>query len=68
MTRIGIISDIHANIPALEAVLGELCRLGIERIVCCGDLVDYAPWPAEVIKRVREMEMQKESRPDSEDM
>ncbi len=57
MTRIGIISDIHANIPALEAVLGELCRLGIERIVCCGDLVDYAPWPAEVIKRVREMEI-----------
>ena len=57
MTRIGIISDVHANLPALEAVLGELSKRGVERIICCGDLVDYAPWPIEVIARLREMDV-----------
>ena len=57
MTRIGVISDVHANLPALEAVLGTLSRRGVERIVCCGDLVDYAPWPIEVISRLREKDV-----------
>ena len=55
MTRIGLISDVHANLPALEAVLSALSKRGVERIVCCGDLVDYAPWPNEVISRLQEM-------------
>lgn len=55
MTRIGLLSDVHANLPALEAVLAALSKRGVERIVCCGDLVDYAPWPIEVIARLREM-------------
>ncbi len=55
MARIGLISDVHANLPALEAVLAALSKRGVERIVCCGDLVDYAPWPIEVISRLREM-------------
>ena len=55
MTRIGLISDVHANLPALEAVLSALSKRGVERIVCCGDLVDYAPWPIEVISCLREM-------------
>ncbi len=53
--RIGIVSDVHANLPALEAVLGELSELKIDRIVCCGDLVDYAPWPTEVIRCIQDM-------------
>jgi len=57
MTRIGLISDVHANLPALEAVLDGLAKRGVERIVCCGDLVDYAPWPIEVIARLREMDV-----------
>ncbi|MCK5806505.1 MAG: metallophosphoesterase family protein [Lentisphaeria bacterium] len=57
MTRIGLVSDVHANLPALEAVLGVLSKRGVERIVCCGDLVDYAPWPIEVIARLREEEV-----------
>ena len=57
MTRIGLVSDVHANLPALEAVLGALFKWGVERIVCCGDLVDYAPWPIEVIARLREKEV-----------
>jgi predicted phosphodiesterase len=57
MKRIGIISDVHANLPALEAVLGELSNLDLDRIVCCGDLVDYAPWPKEVIRRIQDMDI-----------
>ena len=57
MTRIGVISDVHANLPALEAVMTELLRHGVERIICCGDLVDYAPWPREVISRLRDLDV-----------
>lgn len=57
MTRIGLISDVHANLPALEAVLSALSKRGVERIVCCGDLVDYAPWPNEVISRLQGMDV-----------
>lgn len=38
MDRIAIISDIHGNIPALEAVLSDIKSRGIERIICLGDL------------------------------
>jgi predicted phosphodiesterase len=36
--RVALISDIHANLIALEAVLAEIEREGIERIVCLGDV------------------------------
>jgi putative phosphoesterase len=51
--RIGLISDIHANLPALEAVLDDMPR--VDDIVCAGDVVGYNPWPAECLKRVREV-------------
>jgi len=38
---IGIVSDIHGNYPALLAVLDELGRLDIERVVCLGDVAGY---------------------------
>lgn len=50
---IAVISDIHANIYALEAVLQDIERRGIEKIYCAGDLVGYAPFPNEVIEMVR---------------
>jgi diadenosine tetraphosphatase ApaH/serine/threonine PP2A family protein phosphatase len=48
---VAIISDVHANMEALDAVLGEL--LGMD-IYCLGDLVDYGAEPNEVIDTVRE--------------
>ncbi len=51
--RIGLISDIHANLPALEAVLDDMPP--VDDIVCAGDVVGYNPWPAECLKRVREV-------------
>ena len=39
--RIGIISDIHSNLEALQAVLAEIDSRGVEAVVCLGDLVGY---------------------------
>jgi predicted phosphodiesterase len=48
--RIALLADIHANLPALEAVFAELDRRGdIDAIYHLGDLVGYAPWPNEVV-------------------
>ncbi|MFQ5570334.1 MAG: metallophosphoesterase family protein [Rhodothermales bacterium] len=50
---LGIFSDIHANLPALEAVLADFDRRRPDMLFCLGDLVGYAPWPNEVVEAVR---------------
>lgn len=49
MERIALISDIHGNIPALEATLADVQRRGIQRIFCLGDLVGKGPHGRQVI-------------------
>jgi len=50
MSKFAIISDIHANLEALEAVLKDIDeQADIEKIYCLGDVVGYGPNPAEVI-------------------
>src|SRR5918992_2621234 len=49
-----VITDIHGNLPALEAALARIDELGIERIYCGGDLVGYGPHPNEVVALVAE--------------
>lgn len=51
--RIGIISDIHGNLPALEAVLDDLGPKQLDALYCLGDLVGYAAFPNEVTERIR---------------
>jgi len=52
--RIAIISDIHGNLPALEAAFVDLvAQPGVEGTYCLGDLVGYAPFPNEVVERIR---------------
>ncbi len=53
MQKIAILSDIHGNLPALEAVLAEIAAEGIERVVCLGDVATLGPQPHEVIARLR---------------
>jgi predicted phosphodiesterase len=57
MPTLAVFSDVHANLPALEAVLADLdARLAAgeaDAVFCLGDLVGYAPWPNEVVERVR---------------
>lgn len=50
---LGIISDVHANVLALEAVLEVLKREGATTVACLGDLVGYGPSPNEVIELIR---------------
>ncbi len=51
--RVGLISDIHANLPALRAVLSEMPP--VDSLVCAGDIVGYNPWPAECVEQVRDV-------------
>jgi predicted phosphodiesterase len=54
-----LISDIHANLPALEAVLEHgSTQTGVTGIHHLGDLGGYAPWPNEVIALLREREIE----------
>jgi predicted phosphodiesterase len=46
-------SDIHGNLPALEAVLADLDQRQPDFVFCLGDLVGYAPWPNEVVREIR---------------
>jgi putative phosphoesterase len=46
--RVAVITDIHANLPALEAVLEAIESSGADAIYCGGDLVGYGPRPNEV--------------------
>jgi predicted phosphodiesterase len=53
--RYALISDIHANLPALRAVLTDVdARKDIDAIYHLGDLTGYAPWPNEVVALLRE--------------
>jgi hypothetical protein len=49
---IGLVSDIHANLPALEAVLRDMGE--VEQMLCLGDFVGYGPWPNECVALLRE--------------
>jgi predicted phosphodiesterase len=50
-----LISDIHANLPALRAVLADIdARSDVDAIYHLGDLTGYAPWPNEVVDLLRE--------------
>ena len=51
--RIAILSDIHGNLEALEAVLAEVDRLGIDQLYSLGDIVGYGPSPAACVEIVR---------------
>lgn len=53
--RLGVISDIHSNLPALEAV--DEALPAVDRVVCAGDVVGYNPWPAECLEYVRTQEI-----------
>ena len=51
---VAVITDIHANLPALESSLERIEELGIERVYCGGDLVGYGPHPNEVCRLIEE--------------
>ena len=54
MTSYALISDIHGNLPALQAVLADMDRHPVDAVYHLGDLTGYAPWPNEVVSLLRE--------------
>lgn len=53
--RVGLVSDIHANRIALDAVLDDMPS--VDRLLCAGDVVGYNPWPAACVEIVRDREI-----------
>ena len=53
--RIAIISDIHGNAVALEAVLADLQQFPADQVVCLGDAIQGGPQPAEVVALLRDL-------------
>jgi putative phosphoesterase len=54
---VAVITDVHGNLPALEAALARIEELGIERVFCGGDLVGYGPHPNEVCRLIAQCEI-----------
>lgn len=51
--RIAFLSDVHANLPALEAFFQDVASENVDAIYCLGDLVGYNVWPNEVVDEIR---------------
>lgn len=52
MTRLAILSDIHGNLPALEAVIADLEHFHPDHVIVAGDLINTVPFDVEVMERV----------------
>lgn len=52
--RLAFFGDVHGNLEALNAVLEDIQRRGVDEIFCLGDLVGYGPDPEAVVQLIRE--------------
>ena len=52
--RVAVVSDVHSNLHALEAVLADVDAAGVDEVWCLGDVVGYGPRPNECVARLRE--------------
>ena len=52
--KIALFSDIHANLPAMEACFADIDTRRPDAVYCLGDLVGYNIWPNEVIRLIRD--------------
>lgn len=52
--RIAVITDIHGNAKALEAVLADIAARGADATICLGDIASGAGWPAETVEMLQE--------------
>lgn len=53
--RIALISDVHGNLPALQAVVADAVAQGVAAFLCLGDVAALGPHPAEVLTRIRDL-------------
>lgn len=52
--RIAVLSDIHGNLEALEAVFEDMVRLDVSEVFCLGDLIGYGPDPDQVVQFIKD--------------
>lgn len=55
--RVALLSDLHANLPAVRAVLQDAAAIGCDAIWCAGDVVGRGPHPNEVVELIRALEI-----------
>ncbi|MGI8999834.1 MAG: metallophosphoesterase family protein [Candidatus Limnocylindria bacterium] len=55
--RIAVIADIHANLPALRAVIDDIADIGVDATYCVGDVVGRGPHPNETVELIRSLEI-----------
>lgn len=53
--RIAVMGDVHANLPALRAVVDDAAHIGVEALYCVGDVVGRGPHPNEVVSILRDL-------------
>ena len=52
MTRLAILSDLHGNLPALEAVQQDLSQFQVDHVIVAGDVINIGPFSAQVLELV----------------
>jgi predicted phosphodiesterase len=52
MTRLAVLTDLHGNLPALEAIIADMAQYAPDAVVVCGDLINLAPYSADVLARI----------------
>lgn len=50
--KLGIITDIHNNLIALNTVLEYFAEQNCDKIICCGDIIGIGPYPEETVQRI----------------
>jgi len=54
--RLAIISDIHGNAVALEAVLADMQQFAVDQVICLGDIIANGPQPVEALERIQALD------------
>ena len=53
--KIGIITDVHNNVIALNSMLAVFEEEGCDEIICCGDIIGIGPFPEETVQRIKSL-------------
>jgi putative phosphoesterase len=54
--QVALISDLHANVPALEAVLADIEQQKVDKVICLGDIATIGPQPRQIIDKLRNLD------------
>ena len=52
MTRLAVLSDIHANLPALEAVMQDMAKFNVDSVIVAGDVLNFGPFINQTVERL----------------